>query len=124
MSDTPIYDEMRARYPGMDDIPDLGGGDGLTYSRFVADDAPPWALTETEAHVRAHLSSIADTDDDPTTRAADVQITRRPAAGGVLVVGFLPGGRPTAPYLQPGYTPDADRTGYTFRRWVPRDVIE
>lgn len=75
---------------------------GLRYSRFVAAGG---SIAETEAHVRAHLSSIADSDDDPDTHAADVEISYWEADGGTLIVGFLPGAQATAPYLQPGHDP-------------------
>lgn len=80
---------------------------GLTYSRFVADNAPPGALHQTEAHVRAHLSAVADRDDDPDTRADDVELRHERYEAGVLIVGFLPGGRAQAPYLEPGHDPFA-----------------
>lgn len=76
---------------------------GLTYSRFVPTAAGFAAVVDTEAHVRAHLSAIADTDDDPGTRSEDVQIEHRPQGDGTLIVGVLPNAEPAAPYLQPGY---------------------
>lgn len=81
---------------------------GLTYSRFVPTEAGFAALVDTEEHVRAHLSAVADTDDDPDTRAEDVQIEHRPQGNGTLIVGVLPNAEPTAPYLQPGYDAFAD----------------
>lgn len=89
----------------------------ITYSRFVADGAPGEALAVTEAHVRAHLSAVADPEDDPVIWATDVRIERCNQDGGVLVVGRLDR-EPHAPYLAEGYDPDAGDTGHTFQPWV------
>lgn len=78
---------------------------GLTYSRFVPFTAGFPALVDTEAHVRAHLSSVADADDDPDTRSEDTRVEHRPQESGTLIVGFLPNAEASAPYLQPGYDP-------------------
>lgn len=43
----------------------------ITYQRDVAPDGDLYA---TVGHVRAHLSAMADSSDDPTTRADDVDI--------------------------------------------------
>lgn len=75
----------------------------IKYSRW----APRDALPEVESHVRAHLSSVATGDDDPTTLAGDVVITRVDQAEGVLVVGELDA-EPVADYLRPGWTPEQD----------------
>lgn len=75
----------------------------LRYSRW----SPPDRVPDVESHVRAHLSSVADAGDDPDAHAADVRITREDADNGVLVVGELDA-EPDAPYLRPGFTPEAD----------------
>lgn len=79
---------------------------GLVYSRFVPDVAGGDALTVTEEHVRAHLSAVADADDDPGTRAGDVHIEHRRGQGGWLIVGHLDA-TPDAPYLAAGHDPFA-----------------
>ncbi|WHT21030.1 hypothetical protein N8J89_08165 [Crossiella sp. CA-258035] len=78
----------------------------MRYSRFVPANAAE-ALPATAEHVRAHLSSVADADDDPTAHADDVRILVKPAPGGWLVVGALDA-EPNAPYLQPGFDPYDD----------------
>ena len=80
----------------------------MEYSRFVPTSAGELAVIDTVDHVRAHLSSIADSDDDPDTRAEDVEISydySNPA--GVLVRGYLDA-EPNAPYLMPDFNPDDD----------------
>lgn len=76
----------------------------MTYSRFVAASADDTAIAATEAHVRAHLSSVADAGDNPGTHADAVRVLVRPVDNGVLVVGSLDA-NPTAPYLAEGYDP-------------------
>lgn len=53
----------------------------ITYSQFVADDAPPGGAEATVAHIRAHLSSVAHPDDHAHAYAAEVAIERRPVEG-------------------------------------------
>lgn len=76
----------------------------ITYERLVADDAAPDALRLTEAHVRAHLSAVADADDDPETNADDVRIRLVTMPGGVMVRGTLEA-EPQVAYQQPGFDP-------------------
>jgi hypothetical protein len=76
----------------------------VLYTRFVSNTAPQESVGVTVDHVRAHLSSVADADDDPTTRAEDVEVHIEPAAGGVLVVGHLDA-EPEAAYLKLGFDP-------------------
>jgi hypothetical protein len=78
----------------------------LLYSHW----APADRVTDVEAHVRAHLSSIAAVDDSPTTYADAVRITRTDVDDGVLVTGELDA-EPDAPYLHPGWTPEPDDPG-------------
>lgn len=65
------------------------------------------ALAAETAHVVAHLSAVADADDDPETNAADVDldvIDHPDNPGLVRIVGEL-AAEPDAPYLKPGYDP-------------------
>jgi len=62
-------------------------------------------VPEVEAHVRAHLSAVADANDDPDARADEVRISHEEE--GLLVVGELDA-EPDAPYLRPGFTPEQD----------------
>jgi hypothetical protein len=75
----------------------------LRYSRW----SPPERVPDVESHVRAHLSAVADPADDPDTRADEVRVTRTDDADGVLVTGELDADA-DAPYLRPGFTPEAD----------------
>lgn len=88
----------------------------ITYSSFVAYDAPVGGLEVTEAHVRAHLSATADAGDDPSTWAGAVRLEHIEHDGGVLVIGRLDL-EPSAPYLAEGYDPEAGDTGHTFEPW-------
>lgn len=74
----------------------------LLYSRFVDKNALkefPNALELTEAHVRAHLSAIADADDDPETNADDVVVSVVELVDGFYVHGSL-NAEPQADYLR------------------------
>lgn len=75
----------------------------LRYSRW----SPPEAVDEVEAHVRAHLSSVAHPDDNPADFAELVEITRQEQDGGVLIIGQLDAD-PIAPYLLQGFHPEDD----------------
>ncbi len=75
----------------------------LRYSRW----SPPERVPDVEAHVRAHLSAVADPGDDPGVHAAAVRVTQTDDEGGVLVTGELDA-EADAPYLRPGFTPEAD----------------
>ena len=70
----------------------------MRHARWVPATAGPAALDETELHVRAHLSSVADGNDDPDRYATAVRVARVGGEGGTTVVGEL-AQRPTAPYL-------------------------
>lgn len=75
------------------------------------------AIDATVAHIKAHLSSVADSDDDPYTRADDVAIVIEPHAaepGMVSITGVLDA-VPDAPYLRPEYQPDADHITIRFQ---------
>ncbi|WP_158892931.1 hypothetical protein [Amycolatopsis anabasis] len=77
----------------------------IKYSRW----APPDQVDEVEAHVRAHLSSVADGADDPESRAGEVVIERKEESepAGVLVVGTLDA-EPDAAYLRDDFDPEDD----------------
>jgi len=72
----------------------------IRYSRW----SPPERADEVEAHVRAHLSAVADPDDNPDTYADRVKITREDRDGGVYILGELDA-EPDAPYLSSGFDP-------------------
>jgi hypothetical protein len=111
----PIFDEVSGRRLFVPDAPPDAtqalpvispSGEGMTYSRFVPASAGADALFETERHVRAHLSAVATTDDDPDTHADQVTVVFHPQPDGTLLVGHL-NATPTAPYLAPGHDPFA-----------------
>lgn len=92
----------------------------MRYSRSVPIDAPPGALEEARAEVRAHLSAVADTDDDPNTHADDVRVWTEDDDGATKVVGELDA-EPNAPYLRDDFDPKAD-TEFEFQPWFPEEV--
>jgi hypothetical protein len=75
----------------------------MRYSRWSPNDVVP----DVEAHVRAHLSSVADPNDSPTAHADQVRISHADVDDGVLVIGDLDA-EPDAPYLRAGFTPEDD----------------
>lgn len=82
----------------------------IIYSRFVSHAALeefPNALKDTIEHVKAHLSSVADSDDDPETNASDVVIVMHELQDGYYINGKLEA-KPDAPYLKKGYDPDKE----------------
>lgn len=65
------------------------------------------ALEAERAHVVAHLSAVADADDDPETRAGDVviEVIDHPEHDDLVrIVGTLDA-EPDAPYLKDDYDP-------------------
>lgn len=92
----------------------------IAYSRDLE---PGWTedqAVEAEAHVRAHLSSVAAEDDDPETNADDVLVARADLDnGGLRITGTLDA-QPSAPYLDPDYDPDAEQRP-DFVKWTPQD---
>lgn len=78
----------------------------MRYVRDVpADDQA--AIDAEREHVIAHLSAVADADDDPGTNAGDVQVwtERHPDDPGLLrIVGEIDA-EPNAPYLDPEFDP-------------------
>ena len=79
----------------------------MEYERFVAREAVESGLEATIEHVKAHLSSIADEDDDPDTYGEQVRVRVDDVEGGVMVTGYLDA-EPVAPYLMPDYRPEDD----------------
>lgn len=73
-------------------------------------------VEEGVAHVRAHLSAVADADDDPETNADDVVIAVQDHPDDPTmkrIVGTLEA-EPVAPYLDPDYDPWAGVDHDTF----------
>lgn len=79
----------------------------MDYTRDLPEDTGQDVIDQVIEHVRAELSARADSDDDPTTRAEDVQVRVERQAGQIRVIGELDA-EPDAPYLKPGYDPFAD----------------
>lgn len=75
----------------------------LTYSRWC----PQEAGSDTAAHVRAHLSSIASPDDDPDQFAEEVDIVAVAHDDGVKITGTLDR-EPVADYLRDDFDPEQD----------------
>lgn len=76
----------------------------LTYARW----SPQEAASDTAAHVRAHLSSVASVDDDPEAFAEAVDIVAvAQGEGGVLITGTLDR-EPVADYLRDDFDPEQD----------------
>lgn len=75
----------------------------IEYWRDLPADASAEAIAAEEEHVRAQVAAIADADDDPSTRAEDVDlVTVRLDDGRLRIKGFLDA-EPDAPYLMPDY---------------------
>ena len=69
------------------------------YTRTLPEDATAEQIEDAVQHVRAHLSAVADSDDDPTTRAEDVVVRVERQEDSVRVIGELDA-EPDAPYLR------------------------
>lgn len=78
----------------------------MEYTRDLPQDATQDMIDGTLKHVRDHLASIADSDDDPATRSEDVEIRVEREAGKIRIIGYLDA-EPVAPYLDPEYNPYA-----------------
>lgn len=87
----------------------------IRFSRSVPPDASTDLTAAVEAEVRAHLSAVADADDDPDTNADDVRVWHETTEDEIKVHGELDA-EPDAPYLREGYDPDAD-TEFEFVRY-------
>jgi hypothetical protein len=74
----------------------------MEYTRDLPEDATQDVIDGTLKHVRDHLASIADSDDDPTTRSEDVEIRVERSGGKTWIIGSLDA-EPDAPYLKPDY---------------------
>jgi hypothetical protein len=85
-------------------------GEPMRYRRDVP--AGDYVAVASEIdHVRAHLSSIADVDDDPHTRSNDVHVAVYSHIDGdsslVSIIGTLDA-EPQAPYLRSDFDPYTD----------------
>lgn len=75
----------------------------LIYSRW----SPTEKVGDVATHVRAHLSSVASSSDDPDAYAAEVDISVTVDGDGVLVAGTLDR-ESVAEYLREDFDPEAD----------------
>lgn len=87
------------------------------YSRYVPRDCDDYerAMVDTVDHIRGHLSSCCDPDDDPENLMNDVTVSYFEDDAGTLITGSL-NAEPTAPYLRADFDPNAD-TDYVFTRY-------
>lgn len=76
----------------------------MRYARELPPDASQDVIDATLRHVRDHLAAVADADDDPATRAGDVEVRVEREGGTIRVIGSLDA-EPTAPYLRDDYDP-------------------
>lgn len=76
----------------------------MIYTRDLPEDATQDRVDATIEHVRDHLASIADSDDDPTTHADDVTVRTEHRDGRIWVIGELDA-EPDAPYLKDDFDP-------------------
>lgn len=76
----------------------------MKYSRHLPEDATQDMVDETIAHVRAHLSAVAASDDDPETNADDVTVRTEHHNGRIEIIGELDA-EPDAPYLKDDFDP-------------------
>lgn len=79
----------------------------MEYTRDLPEDATQDQVDGTLKHVRDHLASIADSDDDPTTRSEDVEVRVERVDGKIRITGYLDA-EPDAPYLKDDYDPYED----------------
>lgn len=81
----------------------------LVYARFVPADLDDFdtALIDTVDHVRGHLSSCVDPDDDEENRMNEVTISYDQSDAGCLVTGSIDAD-PVAHYLSDDFDPLAD----------------
>jgi len=76
----------------------------MKYTRDLPEDATQDVIDAAVKHVRDHLASIADTDDDPTTHADDVRVRTEHRDGRIWILGELDA-EPDAPYLKADFDP-------------------
>lgn len=98
----------------------------MRYVRDIPADSSDAAREAEEEHVRAHLAAVADADDDPATRAADVGVwtIEHPERPDLLrIVGELDA-EPDAPYLRPGFDPYAGVDPALFATEVGRAILD
>lgn len=79
----------------------------MDYTRDLPEDSSQEVIDQVVEHVRAELSARADADDDPTTRAEDVQVRVERQDGRIRVIGELDA-EPDAPYLREDFDAFAD----------------
>lgn len=82
----------------------------LRYTRDIPEASTQDHVDNTVKHVRAHLSGVADQDDDPTTRAEDVRVRTEHRDGRIWVIGELDAA-PVAAYLRDDFDPEQDVRG-------------
>jgi hypothetical protein len=93
----------------------------ILYRRDVPTDDRA-AFAATSDHIRAHLSAIADPDDDPRRFARQVQISVTAHSGDpsmISVTGELDA-TPRATYLADDYDPELDHPEIIFERYEER----
>ncbi len=78
----------------------------MEYSRDARADLGEDAIEQTRQHVRDHLASVADADDDPTTYAAQVRITATAVDNRTIRFTGTLDAELDAPYLKADYDPD------------------
>jgi len=79
----------------------------LEYQRDIPKDSPEDVIEAEKAHVRDHLASLADNDDDPTTHAGQVKVwtAKHPDDPNLIRIEGALDAEIKAPYLEPGYDP-------------------
>jgi hypothetical protein len=82
----------------------------IEYQRDLPADSSDDVIAAEIEHVRAHIAAIADADDDPATRAEDVQVwkAKHPDDPGLIRIEGRLDAEPDAPYLRPGFDPWAN----------------
>jgi len=101
----------------------------MEYVRDVPRELGDEAVDHETAHVIAHLSAVADADDDPETNAEDVEIEivdHPDDPSLVRIIGTLDA-EPDAPYLKPDYDPWAGVDPALFEEQIAatlRDELE
>ena len=78
----------------------------MEYSRDAPANAGEDAIEQTRQHVRDHLASVADADDDPATLAGRVWIATTAVDNRTIRFTGTLDAEPDAPYLKAEYDPD------------------
>lgn len=92
----------------------------IEYPRDLPADHTREQRRVTEAHVRDHVASLAEPDDDPSRLRDRVRVEFRPQPGGGLSVVGLLDAELAAPYLRDDYDPD-DEPRPPELAWTPGD---